>query len=852
MYYPGTILLWMAFLFGLASTVAFLVSLRGSEAWHRMARQSYVLMTGAVVVASALLMYLFVTHDYRVFYVTAYSDNSLPLHFLISSFWAGQEGSFLLWVFFGALLGLPLMRFARHYEKRVMFFYNLTVLSLILLLLKQDPFRFHKGLTAGMIPMDGQGLNPLLQNPWMVIHPPVMFLGYASLAIPFAFALAALWMRRYDEWTKVSMPWVLLSLGTLGTAIMLGAYWSYETLGWGGYWGWDPVENASLVPWLATAALAHGMLLQRGKKRFRRLNLVLAVFAYLLVVYATFLTRSGVLADFSVHSFVDLGITGWLVFDMVFFVLVSVGLLVARWREIPSEVGTEPFLSKTIFFVLGTLILVGTGLMVLLGTSAPLITRLWMEKPAQVGPDFYNTVGLPLAILFAVALGLLPFLGWQKARERAGRKLLVVLGLSAAVTGIAFALGARGAVNLLYLGAAAFCIIANTWAVVRKARRGRLAGAGGYLAHVGLGLMILAFLTSGVFDSQEKVRLRKNAPVKILGYTMTFKGVEKPTPQARDAMVVEVTTPRGKNLVLKPRMWINEKSNQLVANPDIKSFLTRDLYLAPVEYSPPEEAPVSGRVELAKGRTATFRDWKLTFEGFDLSSQHAVPGAFTVGAVVTLERPGHEAVKLEPSVVSSGGEATAVSVPIPGTPGGRIRVSGMNASMGMVRLELLGLGGGVARTAFLSKGEALSYKGYTIRFRDFDMSDFDPEAGRIHIGVEFEVEHEGRKTAVEAFFRGGMGGREEVIPASIPGSGGLSLDLGRIDAEGGKVQVKVFDPSLPPQPLQPASLVLDVTVKPLISLVWVGTLLTIAGILMALFLRRRDVAAIPVEAGEDR
>jgi cytochrome c-type biogenesis protein CcmF len=291
MYYPGTILLWLAFLLGIASIAAYVMVIRGREEWRSLARQAYVLMTAAVVIVSCLLLYLLITHDYRLAYVWSYSDNLLPLHYLISTFWGGQEGSFLLWIFWGVLLGLPLMKFARSYESRVMVFYNLTLLSLIMLLLKQDPFRFHEGLTAAMIPMDGQGLNPLLQNPWMVVHPPVMFIGYASLAIPFAFALAALWMQRYDEWTKVSLPWVLLSLGTLGLAIMLGGYWAYETLGWGGYWGWDPVENASLVPWLMTAALGHGMLLQRSRNRFRRLNLVLAVAAYLLVVYATFLTR---------------------------------------------------------------------------------------------------------------------------------------------------------------------------------------------------------------------------------------------------------------------------------------------------------------------------------------------------------------------------------------------------------------------------------------------------------------------------------------------------------------------------------------------------------------------------------
>jgi len=841
MYYPGTILIWGAFLLGIASTVGFVLAIRGDEAWRRLARQTYVLMTVAVVVASAVLMYLLLTHDYRLFYVTAYTDNSLPLHFLVSAFWAGQEGSFLLWVFWAAILGLPLMRFARDYEPRVMLFYNLTVLSLILLLVKQDPFRFHRGLTAARIPLDGNGLNPLLQNPWMVIHPPVMFLGYACLAVPFAFALAALWMRRYDDWARVSLPWVLLSLLTLGAAIMLGGYWSYETLGWGGYWGWDPVENASLVPWLATAALAHGLVLQRGKKRFRRLNLVLAVFSFLLVVYATFLTRSGVLADFSVHSFVDLGITGWLVFNMIFFFLVSLGLLAWRWREIPTEVGDEPFLSRTIFFVLGVIVLVGMGLMVLLGTSAPLITRLWMETPAQVGPDFYNTVGLPLAILFSIGLGIIPFLGWQRARDGAGRKAMVVLALTLVATGGSVILGARGWLNLLYIAAASFSIIANLWAVGRRVRQGRIAGAGGYLSHVGLGVMILAFLVSGVFDRSEKVRLPQGKAVDVLGYTMTFKGVDRPSPEAHDAMVVDVTTPSGKTMEMRPLMSVNEKTNQLVANPDIEGLWTHDLYLAPQQYDPGEDAPVSGRLVLRKGETGTFRDWKLTFEGFDLSSQHAVPGAFTVGVVVTLERPGEAPVRLEPSVVAGEGGPTAVPVPIPGVPGGMIRVGAMNASAGQVRLELLGLGGGVARDEVLPKGGSFSYQGLTIRFDGFEMSG-PHEAGNVHLRVPFTVERDGRTVRVAATVRENPVGGTEVEPAIIPETGGLALDIGRIDAANGRVEVRLFDPRLPPQALEPPSLVLEVSVKPLIGLVWLGTILTTIGIFMALLLRRRDVA----------
>ncbi|HSN54323.1 MAG TPA: cytochrome c biogenesis protein CcsA, partial [Candidatus Sulfomarinibacteraceae bacterium] len=829
MYIPGTVLLWLAFGLGLGSTVAYALTIRDPERWRPYARQSYALMTAAIVIASGLLMYLLVTHDYRLHYVWAYSDNMLPLHYLISTFWAGQEGSFLLWIFWGVLLGLPLMRYARAYESRAMIFYNLTLLSLIMLLLRQDPFRFHEGLTAAMMPMDGQGMNPLLQNPWMVIHPPIMFIGYAALAVPFAFALAALWMERYDEWTKVTLPWVLLGLFTLGTAIMLGGYWAYETLGWGGYWGWDPVENASLVPWLITAALTHGMLLQRSRKRFRRLNLVLAVAAFLLVVYATFLTRSGVLSDFSVHSFVDLGITGWLIFNMGFFLIVSTGLLALRWRAIPTEVGDEPFLSRTIFSVVGILLFILVGLVVLVGTSAPILTQLW-GQPAQVGPEYYNAMGFWIAVVFALFLAGTPFLAWSRAREHAGRILAGTLAVTVAGLVLAAFLGLEGWRSFVYVGAVLFTIVANGWAVLDYARHQRWSLTGGPLAHVGMGLMMLAFLTTGWLDQQSKIRLRQDQPVQVLGYTMTFRGIEKPTPMARDAMVVEVTDERGKNFVLRPKMWVNQKSNQLVANPDIKSFLTSDLYLAPVEFDPGAEPPPSARFMLTKGEPKDFNDWTLTFQGFDMSKQNSVPGALTVGVQVRLERPDHEPVLLEPSMISTDQGVQAVAVDIPGVPGGRLRATGMNVDGGIVRIELLGLGGGIGRTAVLHKGETLAYEGLEITFSGFDLSDFDPDAGKINFGVVFSVEVDGRTIEVVPSYRGGMEGDPVVTPAIVPGSGGITLTPGRIDAENGAVQLQVFDPTLPAAAPEPASLVLDVSTKPLIILVWIGTLLVMAGI----------------------
>ena len=697
-----------------------------------------------------------------------------------------------------------------------------------------------------MLPMDGQGLNPLLQNPWMVIHPPVMFIGYASLAIPFAFAMAALWMQKYDEWTKVSLPWVLLSFVTMGTAIMLGGYWAYETLGWGGYWGWDPVENASLVPWLATGALTHGMLLQRGRKRFRRLNLVLAVAAYLLVVYATFLTRSGVLGDFSVHSFVDLGITGWLVFNMGFFLIASIALLAFRWRKIPSEVGDEPFISRTIFFVVGILLFILIGLVVLLGTSAPLISRIWGE-PAQVGPEFYNAMGFWIAVVFAVFLGGTPFLAWGRARQNVGKVLAATIGITVVGLVVAAFLGLSYWKSFFYVGAVLFALVANSWAVIDYGRTSRWRTTGGPLAHVGMGLMMLAFLTTGWLDEQDKIRLHQDQPAEVLGYTMTFRGVEKPTPTARDAMVVEITDERGKNFVLKPKMWVNKKSNQLIANPDIKSFLTTDLYLAPVEFNPGKEPAPSGQFMLGQNQPQAFKDWTLTFLGFDMSKQNTVPGALTIGVAVELQRPDHETVVLEPTMISTDQGVQPIAVDVPGHPGARVRATGMNVDSGLVRIEVLGLGGGIGRTAVMHKGETLTYENIKIRFDDFDMSDFDPDAGKINFGVVFDVELDGQHMEVVPTYRGGRGGEPVVSPAMVPGSGGITLSPGRIDAENGSVQVQIYDPSLPAAGPEPANLVIDASTKPLIGLVWIGTLIVMLGITIAIVLRGKDIGSIPLE-----
>ena len=572
-FWPGVAALWGALISGLASVFFYIRVDRGRRDLLPLARTAYSAFATCTVAAAAVLMTLLIQHRFDVSYVNAYSSRDLPLHFLISTFWAGQEGSFLLWCFWGAVIGLFVWRSAKEQEAPVMIVYLSTFLGIVAILCKQSPLK----LLPPPVAADGVGLNPLLQDPWMVIHPPVMFCGFASLSVPFAFAIAALWKKRWDGWVVRAIPWALLTFCTLGTAILMGGYWAYKTLGWGGYWGWDPVENTSLVPWLCTAALVHGMFLQRAKKRHRKVNLLLACFAYLTILYGTFLTRSGILADFSVHSFIDLGITGWLVSILLGFLGLSVVMIGWRWRAVPAAEDEEPpLLSRSVLFILGIAVFCALAFVILLGTSAPLVTRL-TGNPSQVQNSFYNATTTPAALLLILLAALVPFVSWKgesaSSIVRSARRSLAV---AAAGTLLAFALGARQPASLVLVAAAIFGADMNLRAVLRKVRNAKLAGAGGYLAHVGVAIMLCGIVISGVYARSQRVTLPVNQPVSVAGSKLTFVRVIPGTATRKQAMEVRVEPPNGKAFWAYPKMYVNSRTQQLMANPAIRSITKTD------------------------------------------------------------------------------------------------------------------------------------------------------------------------------------------------------------------------------------------------------------------------------------
>ncbi len=329
----GQLLGWTAFLAALASALAYLAATGGREAALRPARIAFRVQWLALAGAAATLWTLLFRHDFRYEYVASYSSRAMEPHYLYAAFWGGQEGTFVLWALVTCTLGLVLMRVRHALTTPAMLFMNLPLVMLGLVTVMRGPFLM---FAAGHVPPDGQGLNPLLQDPWMTIHPPVLFTGFSSLVVPFAIAMAALVRRDYDGWIKPALPWVVFSVAILATGFIMGGVWAYKVLGWGGYWGWDPVENGSFIPWLCNIALLHGLLVQRVTGSLRRTNFFLAITSYALVLYASFLTRSGVLADFSVHSFVNLGLNGFLLSFLGVVVVAGYGTLLFRLRDIPG------------------------------------------------------------------------------------------------------------------------------------------------------------------------------------------------------------------------------------------------------------------------------------------------------------------------------------------------------------------------------------------------------------------------------------------------------------------------------------------------------------------------------------
>lgn len=686
----GNSLLAVAFVMAAISTLGYGSALFGRDSWVSLARKAYYTFVAATVLLSGYFLMQILQHNFTLEYVYSYSSRDLPLGFLISTFWAGQVGSFLLWLFYLSVFGIFLMRRKTENHSAAMFFYLLVNIFFLTILSAKSPFA---PLPAGMlsqfvggVPPDGQGLNPLLQNYWMVIHPPVVFAGFSLLAIPFSYALAALARNNYQSWVKNALPWSAISSVFLGTGIFLGGYWAYETLGWGGYWAWDPVENTSLIPWILNLALMHGLLIERNKGVFRRSNLMLAMFSFLLVVYGTFLTRSGVLADFSVHSFTDLGISAYLIIFMLFFVLMSVVLMAMRARSAATGKSIKDPYSVDFAIAVGVLFLLLLSILTLIGTSAPLITRIF-GKAATVSTGFYNTTSLPMAIIIALLMGISPFLvAKDKTPATLLKRLSPALVLSAATTGLAILFGVSQLLYLVLIFSAAFALFGNLFIIFMQPGRVGLR-VGGFVTHMGFGVLLIGIVISSAFSQGEKINLHSGlAPLNSMGYSIAYKGMQGDISNKNNAVLLDVKKGNSE-FEADPKLFLAGRNQGIMRKPFIKKYLLYDLYLSPQSQ---QTVGDGDKMILAKGQQDTISDLGIRFLGFDMGSHDEGQG-MSCGAVLEVTRDSvTQQVTPYLSFTETGKKSVEAKLP---DGDGSVILRDIQADAGMVSLQFAGVKG---------------------------------------------------------------------------------------------------------------------------------------------------------------
>ncbi|MBW7887694.1 MAG: cytochrome c biogenesis protein CcsA [Bacteroidetes bacterium] len=632
----GKFALYLSLVAGILAVFGYVQAALGKREKIKIGRAGFLFSALGIFTASILLMTKILLHDFSIAYVWSYSSRDLPLHLLLSTFYAGQEGSFLFWALCSAVISLFLFSYTRkrNIEEHILAIFLAVQTFLVLLLIAKSPFKtiyeqFPGELTAGQVPFDGRGLNPLLQNVWMIAHPPVLFIGFAVMAVPFSFAVAALWRRDYSHWISAAFPWVLFSGLALSAGLMIGAYWAYGVLGWGGYWGWDPVENSSLIPWLIAAALIHSMLVQLRTGKLVRTNFIFAILSFVLVIYSTFLTRSGVLGDSSVHSFTDPGaiVYGMLVLFLFGAIALGFGFLFVRRSELKALAGPMQWLTREFALTLGSLVLLASAIIVFFGTSLP------MFSTTQVEPSFYNRMNFPVAIFMMLLIGYSFYVRWEE-EDTTLLKVKIWKPLSTAFAGslaIAF-FSSFNPMFILYNFAAIFVLYANI-EIIYLTSRGDIRTMGGKITHIGVAVFLIGVIISGNYDQEKPAVLELNKPQSMFGYTVTYTGKEI-LEGNKHQFTVNVTK-EGTTKILHPVMFETENQGTM-RNPDIESFFSKDVYISPVSFED-QRMSNNGTFLLHKEETIQIGEASIKFSAFEMNSNHTEMSAEGMKVGVVLE-----------------------------------------------------------------------------------------------------------------------------------------------------------------------------------------------------------------------
>jgi len=621
--YGALVITFLVCLFGIGA--AYYGSRKNDHAWVESGRNAMLLTWPLLTVSALSIIYLLVTNHYEVDYVASVTSNSMPFYLKVTALWGGQAGSLVFWSWLMAAFASAVT--LRKWDRDREFLPWVVIVSLItlafflaLIIFFENPFlrlwQTPTGITTAMwqpagsvpfAPSDGNGLNPLLRHPGMIIHPPMLYLGFVSFVIPYAFAIAALVTGRSDDrWIRITRRWTLIAWLFLSLGLILGGRWAYDVLGWGGYWGWDPVEIAAFMPWLTGTPFLHSVMIQEKRGMLKHWNMVLIILTYDLVIFGTFLTRSGVLS--SVHAFAQSAI-GPAFFGFIGLTfIVSLSLLLRRWQELKSEARMTSLLSREALFLLNNLLFLSIFVVCFWGVLFPLISELFSGQKVTVGPPFYERATGPLWAGLLFLMGVAPLSAWGHSTIKTlGRAIWKPALFSFAVIGLLLLAGVHHPIALLGFWLCAFVAAVTLYefwrgSLARHRRSGEslpvalwnLAGRnrrryGGYIIHLGIVLMAIGIIGIELFQTETQGTISQGEQITLGNYSITYDSLSNfDTRDGRNVSRAVVSVYRDGKYVaeLYPRRDYYYESQQPMTIPGVRSTWEDDFYVLLVDWQP--------------------------------------------------------------------------------------------------------------------------------------------------------------------------------------------------------------------------------------------------------------------------
>lgn len=932
----GHLSLITAFVASLLATFAYLKATQNREepalasSWKAIGRVAFAVQGLGIFSVIGVLFYLMINQYYEYQYVWAHVSDALPFKYIFSAFWEGQEGSFLLWMFWHVVLGAVLMFTAGRWEAPTLSMLSLVqffLLSMItglyfgdfklgsspLLLLRDtmDAPIFAQSDYLSLI--KGSGLNPLLQNYWMTIHPPTLFLGFASTTIPFVFAIAGLWQGEHKAWLKPALPWALFSGAILGTGILMGGAWAYEALSFGGYWAWDPVENMSLVPWLVLIAGIHTNLIARQTGRAIKSTYIYYLLTFVLVVYSTFLTRSGVLGETSVHAFTEMGLEWQLVAFIGAFLGLSAGMMIWRYRGIPSPEKEEAASSKEFWMFVGTLVLFFSALIITASTSLPVYNKVMTYfNPAFEGRvitdpiPHYNKYQIWIAIFIGLLSGVAQYLRYKERNFSSQLKRFgIAMGVTVLLSGLfSLAFNAWMPVHRwqywILLFAGMFALITNLDYLVRVAR-GNMKMAGSAFSHMGFGLMLLGIIASGlnkrIISSspfvmeglltnmedaegwRKNLLLFKNTPMLMEDYELTYVSDTLVQYDRTYTVNFKRKGPNGKVIEefnIYPMVQYNKEYTKIAAsNPSTRHYWDRDIFtyisgLPEVEmnfeYRRQREDSLNYRrlesgleepltvldtAEVKDQDTTTVRRYLITPLEINRRPRHPdyepEPGDIPVGVKFAVSRADKDTTYLVEPVIVLRGQLLYTYPAQMDEFSARIRIGEQIFERLITPEEELDY-----QEFELKQGEMFDFAGYRVQFAGFDRNvdhpnyQAEPEDIAVEALLNFQSPFGTTYSAQPVFFI--RGNTPYNLKAEVPAAG-IHARFIRLDPQKETATILLAKSDLPPiqVPFEFATdsfssnwIVLQAIEFPGINLFWLGSILMMLGLLLAMWVRIRQ------------